>query len=209
MLAQPALALVNHLLASASWARDRLLGFAGKTARVQFGSGGSRTFSVRISDTGLLEGAEADSPATVSIAFPDDALARALNGSASLVSAATISGAADLAETLGFVFRNLRWDIEHDLSQLFGDVLARRGLQFAKQLARWQLLGARKLAQAVAEYLAEDDAAIARRRDVEIFCSQVDALRDDFARLEKRVERLERVEPARNAQGSPQAACCD
>ena len=112
MLARPALALVNHLLRGNAWARDRLIGFAGKTALLQFGSS---TLLVRIGDTGLLEAGGAGTPATVSITLPADAPALALTDKASLLSSATISGSADLAETLGFVFRHLRWDVEHDL----------------------------------------------------------------------------------------------
>jgi len=189
MLARPALALVNHLLTSEPWARQRLVSFAGRTARLQFGE--DAAWLLRISESGLFEIAEPGTPATVSIGLPDDTPARALIDSASLFSSATISGSADLAETLGFVVRNLRWDAEHDLSRLFGDVLARRGLQLAKDLARWQIHGVGKLALGVAEYLTEEDAAIARRRDVESFCTEVDALRDDLARFEKRLGRAE------------------
>jgi ubiquinone biosynthesis protein UbiJ len=42
----------------------------------------------------------------------------------------------------------------------------------------------------VAEYLTEEETAIARRRDIERFCAEVDALRDDLARCEKRLERV-------------------
>ncbi len=189
MLARPALALVNHLLTSEPWARQRLVSFAGRTARLQFGGGAA--WLVRISDAGLFEMAEPGTPATVSIGLPDDAPARALIDSASLSSLATISGSADLAETLGFVARNLRWDVEHDLSRLLGDVLARRGLQLARNLAGWQIHGVRNLALGVAEYLTEEDAAIARRRDIESFCAEVDVLRDDLARFEKRLGRAE------------------
>ena len=188
MLARPALALVNHLLRGEAWARDRLIGFAGKTALLQFGSG---TLLVRIGDEGLLEAGAAGTPATVSITLPGDAPALALTDKASLLSSATISGSADLAETLGFVFRHLRWDIEHDLSQVLGDVLARRSLQFAKHLGQWQLVAARKLATGVSEYLTEENAAIVRRREIEKFSHEVEVLRDDCLRLEKRLAHVE------------------
>jgi ubiquinone biosynthesis protein UbiJ len=189
MLTSSALAFTNHLLAGEDWARDRLAGFAGKTASLQLGS--QMSVWVRISETGLLERTVAESPPTVSIQLPADAPVRALSDRASLFASATIAGSAELAETLGFVFRNLRWDAEHDLSQLVGDVLARRGLQLAARLARWQVSGARNLALGVAEYLTEEAPAITRRRDVERFCSEVDALRDDLARCEKRLARAE------------------
>jgi ubiquinone biosynthesis protein UbiJ len=188
MLEKPALALLNHLLASEDWARCKLVPFAGKTARLQLGSG--IVFLVRISEKGLLEVADANTPATVSIILPADSPVRALTDSASLLSAATISGSADLAETLGFLYRNLRWDIEEDLSQVVGDIVARRAVQLMGRLARWQVSGARNFALSVAEYLTEEAPAIARRQDIERFCAEVDALRDDLARCEKRLERV-------------------
>ncbi len=188
MLEKPALALLNHLLASEDWARCKLVPFAGKTARLQLGSG--IVFLVRISEKGLLEVADANTPATVSIILPADSPVRALTDSASLLSAATISGSADLAETLGFLYRNLRWDIEEDLSQVVGDIVARRAVQLMGRLARWQVSGARNFALSVAEYLTEEVPAIARRQDIERFCAEVDALRDDLARCEKRLERV-------------------
>jgi ubiquinone biosynthesis protein UbiJ len=188
MLEKPALAVLNHLLASEDWARCKLVPFAGKTARLQLGSG--IVFLVRISEDGLLEVADANTPPTVSIILPADSPVRALTDSASLLSAATISGSADLAETLGFLYRNLRWDIEEDLSQVVGDIVARRAVQLMGRLARWQVSGARNFALSVTEYLTEEAPAIARRQDIERFCAEVDALRDDLARCEKRLERV-------------------
>lgn len=188
MLEKPALAVLNHLLASEDWARCKLVPFAGKAARLQLGSG--IVFLVRISEEGLLEVADANTPPTVSIILPADSPVRALTDSASLLSAATISGSADLAETLGFLYRNLRWDIEEDLSQVLGDVVARRAVQLMGRLARWQVSGARNFALSVTEYLTEEAPAIARRQDIERFCAEVDALRDDLARCEKRLERV-------------------
>lgn len=64
--------------------------------------------------------------ATVTISFPQDALLLVLTDRPAFVAAARISGSGELAECLGFVFRNLQWDIESDLSQWVGDIAARR-----------------------------------------------------------------------------------
>lgn len=190
MLTRVALGFLNHLLAGESWARERLAAFAGKTVCLQLG--GDRDILATIGNTGLLESASdpVASP-SVTVSLPVDAPARLLVDRAALFAAATIAGSADLAETLGFVFRNLRWDIEHDLSQVVGDIFARRGVQFARRFADWQGQSVGRLAQAAAEYLTGEAAVVARRAEVEAFCSEVDALRDDLARLEKRVQQVE------------------
>ncbi len=188
MLMQPALGLLNHVLSEEDWARDRLAGFAGQTARLEFAKA---AWVVRISDAGLLDVVEAGSPATVCIRLPDDALVRALTDRASLFTSATIAGSADLAETLGFVFRNIRWDVEHDLSRLLGDIVARRVLQVARSIAGWPIGSARGLTLAAAEFFTQEEATVACRRDVEDFCAAVDVLRDDTSRVEKRLARAE------------------
>lgn len=190
MLTRAALGFLNHLLAGESWARQRLAAFAGKTVRLQFG--GDRAIGITIGETGLLEGGgDLTQSASVSVTLPVDAPARLLVDRASLFSSATIAGSVELAETLGFVFRNLRWDVEYDLSQIVGDILARRGVQFARQFVDWQRRSAERLALATADYLTGEAATVARRSEVEAFCSEVDSLRDDLARLEKRLQRVE------------------
>lgn len=138
----------------------------------------------------MLAAAEASAPVAVSIRLPDDAPLRALTDHPSLFSAATISGSVDLAETLAFVFRNLRWDVEQDLSELLGDIVARRAMRLVTGLAKWQVQGAKNLAFGLAEYLTEEEKGVAPRRELEAFCTEVNALRDDFARIEKRLGRI-------------------
>ncbi|MQM31450.1 MAG: hypothetical protein CRU78_13380 [Candidatus Accumulibacter phosphatis] len=188
MWSKPPLAVLNHILTGEDWARARLAGFAGQTARVQFAS---VLLQFTILESGLLAAAEAPAPVAVSIRLPDDAPLRALTDHPSLFSAATISGSVDLAETLAFVFRNLRWDVEQDVSELLGDIVARRAMRLVTGLAKWQVQGAKNLAFGLAEYLTEEEKGVAPRRELEAFCTEVDALRDDFARIEKRLGRIE------------------
>ena len=104
--------------------------------------------------------------------------------------AVRIEGSAELAETLGFVIRNLRWDIEEDLSRLVGDIAAHRIATGARELASWQRQATRNLAENLAEYFTQEQPLIARRDAITGFSGDVDRLRDDVARLEKRVLKL-------------------
>ena len=188
MLLDAALAIVNHLLASEDWARDRLQPFAGQSARLEFGA---LTLPLSISSGGLFVAAGRDAPADVTITLPADAPLRALTDRPSLFTAARLAGSAELAETLGFIFRNLRWDIEADLAPLVGDIAAHRLVAGGKQLVRWHQQQALNLAANFAEYLTEENPSIARRGDVEGFCAQVANLPDEVDRLEARIAALE------------------
>ncbi len=189
MLIDAALGFINHLLAGEAWARNRLKAFAGKTVRLEQGA---LCLSLAISSSGLLFVAT-DKEATedVSITLPADAPLRALTDRSSLFTAAKISGSAELAESLGFIFRNLRWDVESDLALLVGDIAARRLVDGSRQLVEWHRQQATRLAMNVAEYFTEENPAVARTPDISTFCGDVRHLRDAMDRLEKRVASLE------------------
>ncbi len=188
MLVDAALGVLNHLLVEEDWACDHLKAFAGQTARLELGA---LSLPLEITSAGLFRASAKSAAADVTIRLPADAPLRALTDRPSLFSAAHISGSAELAETLGFVFRNLRWDAESDLSQLVGDVAARRLVEGGKHLARWHQQQAWNLALNLAEYFTEESPAIARHQDVSAFCAEAGSLQEELARLEKRVAALE------------------
>jgi|APMI01.1.fsa_nt_gi ubiquinone biosynthesis protein UbiJ len=189
MLVDAALGFINHLLAGEAWARDRLKVFAGKTVRLEQGA---LCLSLAISSNGLFFVATGkQATEDVSITLPSDAPLRALTDRSSLFTAAKISGSAELAESLGFVFRNLRWDVESDLSLLVGDIAARRLVEGSKQLVKWHVQQTTNLALNVAEYFTEEKPAIARSQNISAFCRDVGDLRDAMDRLENRVASLE------------------
>jgi len=187
MYAKATLKLANHLLNGEPWARTRLKPFSGLTARLEFGS---LVVPIAINHAGSFEAGDIQAPAAVSIHLPGHAPLRMLTEGQTLLQAAHISGAADFAEALGFVFRNLRWDAEDDLSRLIGDVAAHRLMLGGKRFAAWHLEAAKRLALNVVEYLTEEDRSVPRRAEVVKFCAAVDSLRGDFVQVEERLERL-------------------
>ena len=188
MLLGTALAAINHLLAGEDWARERLSPFAGQTARLEFGA---LALPLAISADGLFVAAGRDAPADVTITLPADAPLRALTDRASLFTAARLAGSAELAESLGFVFRNLRWDAGGDLARFVGDIAAHRLVAVGSGVASWQRQQAFNLAANVAEYFTEEKPSIARSSDVAAFCAEVARLPDELARLEARIAALE------------------
>ena len=188
MLVDAALGFLNHLLTGETWARDRLKPFAGQSARLEFGA---LTLPVEVTGGGYFKAGGSRQTPAVTITLPPDTLIRALTDRPSLFAAAHISGSAEFAENLGFIFRNLDWDVESDLSSLIGDIAARRVVQGGKQLASWQWTQARNLATNVAEYFTEEKPGIARRQDVSAYCAEVEALQSQLLRLELRIAALE------------------
>ena len=188
MLTALALRVLNHLLASEDWARQRLRPFAGQTAQV---SSGSLVLALVVTPEGTFSAGDKTATATVSIALPAGAPVRALTDRDGLMAAAQISGPADFAEALAFVFRNLRWDAEDDLSRLVGDIAARRMVSSGKQVFQWQREQAKNLAANLGEYFSEETKAIARRQEITEFCAEVAQQDEALGHLEARIAALE------------------
>jgi ubiquinone biosynthesis protein UbiJ len=182
------LGFINHLLVGEDWARDRLKPFAGQTVRLELGV---LERSLEITADGLFAAGDENAAVAVTITLPADAPLRALIDRPALFAAAQISGAAELAENLGFLFRNLRWDVESDLAGLVGDIAARRLVEGGKRVGRWQTAQARNLALNLAEYFTEENPLIARRQDLADFSAEVGALQKRLAQFEQRVAKLE------------------
>lgn len=190
MLTQVAIASLNHVLAQNAWARAKLQPHAGRIAAL---SAPPLALRLVVAADGQVAEAAADSPADSEILLPSSAFGQVFLGFEALSRQISVSGNAEFAETLGFVLRNLRWDAEEDLSKVFGDIVARRMATGAAQFAQWQKDAARNLAETTADFLTEERPVLLRPDAVAAFADEVDSLRDDLARLEKRVEKIERT----------------
>ena len=128
----------------------------------------------------------------VSLELPLSSLPKALTGGAdALMADIRISGNADFADTLGFVFRQLRWDGEEALAKLIGDIAAHRAVMTAQNIIGWQRQAARNVVDNLVEYYSEERAMLVKHQALEELASANAKLRDDLARLEKRLNKLE------------------
>ncbi len=189
----PALAAINHVLGQSDWARQRLTPFAGRTARLTMPPFDA---NIVVLDNGYIAspqpaaGEDALPVFDVTISLPASTPLLLLQGLPVVMRAVKLSGSVDFAEALGFVMRNLQWDVEEDLSKVVGDIAAHRIVGAAKDFAGWNSQAAQNLAENFAEYFTEEQPLIARRPAIAEFCGEIDQLRDDLARLEKRVQRV-------------------
>lgn len=186
-LPAPLIAAINHLLGQASWARAKLVPFAGHAAQIAL-----PPFEAAfvIAEDGCISAPAPEAQLEVSISLPAATPLLALQGKDAVMRAARIEGSAEFAEVLGFVIRNLRWDAEEDLSKVVGDIAAHRIVSSTREIAAWQQQAARNFAENITEYFTEEQPLIARRIAIADFSADVDSLRDDVARLEKRLQQL-------------------
>ena len=101
-----------------------------------------------------------------------------------------LGGDAELGGQVGHALALLRWDTAEELSSLVGDALAHRILRLAGRVGGLPgAIGGRLLAS-YAEYWRDEEPLLPKSGEVECWKTGVDALRDDIARLEKRIDRL-------------------
>ena len=178
---------LDHLLAGSPWAGERLRPHAGACVRIE---GGPLRLNLLIAASGSFIPARSQQTPDVTLTLPQDTPLRLLTERDSLFSAVRIAGGADLAEALGFVFRNLRWDAEEDLSHWVGDIAAHRLVRGGQAVGRQLRESVHRVVDNVTEYATLETGMLSRREDIAEFVSEVDRLRDQLARLEKRIERL-------------------
>jgi len=189
MLERGAAAGLNHLLAQQPWAAERLKAFAGQCAEFRCPPFPDLRFAIL--ESGLVEEASADAVSALVVKLKPSALPLVLVRDEAALKQIELEGSAELAAAVQQLFRQLAWDIEDDLSRVFPDIVAHRLAEGGRAFAAWQGEAATRLAQNLAEYLTEEQPLLARPADLDKFLREADALREDAARLEKRIERLE------------------
>jgi ubiquinone biosynthesis protein UbiJ len=187
--ATPAVAFcfaLNHLLHAEEWARARLAPFAGEAVELAAPPFPSLRFTIR--REGLLAPGGEEPKLTIRIG--PAVLAGLARGEEHALRAVEVSGNARLASEVMQLARHLRWDLEEDLSRLFGDVAAQRLGGALRGLAAWHADAARRLAAALADYATDEQRWVLHRGELAALAADVAELRDALERLDKRVARL-------------------
>lgn len=190
MLDSAFLAALNHLLESSHWARTRLVPFAARRARFDMPP---FSFGFEVAPDGQVipipENASAVG-ADVIIRLPADTPFLLPQGIDRVMAQASVEGNAEFATELSFVFRNLRWDAEEDLSKLLGDIAAHRIVAGATRFVAWQKQAATHFAQNLGEYLSLETPVLVPGGELLALRDAIAKFDADLARAEKRLAAL-------------------
>ncbi|WP_322999224.1 ubiquinone biosynthesis accessory factor UbiJ [Castellaniella sp.] len=183
---------LNALLRRESWAGARLAGHAGKSVRV---AAGAWSLQISIESDGALQVCDDAVVPDVTLSIPADRLrelpaAWRQQGLAGVTALAHIQGDAGLAHLVSDLARDLRWDVEDDLSRVVGDAMAVRLVQGGRQLAAGVRHSAVRAQDNLTEYLAEESGIGVRGADFRRWRGDLRALESRLDRLDARVRQL-------------------
>lgn len=192
--------ILQHIIAQNSWASTILLPFAGKSVKVDIGL--LHTSLMVLEDGNLAIAGETNiSDATITI--PPSLLMRLIAKDEAAKLQIKLEGDTHFATELAKVLSHMRWDYEDDLSKLLGDVPANKIGAFGRNAVNTAKATTINLADMLSEYWQEETPLIAKKRHVEQFNGEVDALRADAERLEKRLSKLSILYDASHDSNNP------
>jgi ubiquinone biosynthesis protein UbiJ len=185
-LNEAAVAVLNRMLGRESWARAKLAPFAGRVVRFE---AAPLSLQWTVADDGTLAAA-ADDPPSVTVGLALSSLPFAVLDPQAATRDVRLDGDAEFAQALSFVLQNLRPEPEEELARFVGDAAATRIVGFLRLSAsHWRQLAERMLDNA-AHYVVTENPMVVARDEIASFVQDVSHLRDDVARLEKRIERF-------------------
>lgn len=187
---------LNRLLAREPWACERLAPHAGKSVRLALDQ---RHITLAIQSGGRLQPCDPAIVPDVSVRLPAGQLGRLPEAlrrkdAAALTALLHLEGDAGLAQVVSGLAQDLRWDVEHELAERFGDIAALRLMQGAAALRRGVQRTRGQLAANLAEYLAHESGMMLSRPG---FAGWRTGLQEAGARLDALEERLARLDAAK------------
>ena len=192
-LLRPATSMINRQIEAKTPARQLCAELEGNVLALRVPNTALAMYLVVQGEQVLLSGNFGDDPDVV-IAGSVVSLAR-LAGPAGedLIRAGDveISGDAILAQRFQKLLRYGRPDLEEELSGMIGDIAAHGIGEFVRGVGKWGREAGSTMRQNIGEYLQEESQSVPGRHEVDSFRSGVNTLRDDVARFEARLNKLE------------------
>lgn len=185
-------ATLNHLLRNEDWARARLARHAGARIRIEVPAP-FPPMELRVGESGVLQPGTSEGEAQLRITLHARGLPLLAARKQEALQYIELSGNADLAAAAQEIFLKLEWDVEEDLSRVFGDIAAHRMANAGRDFLAWQRDAFERASRNVAEFLVEERQILPHRSQMADFTRSIESLRDDTERLRARVDAIERL----------------
>ena len=178
---------LQHITNQNNWSRVYLASFAGKVIQLDFVL--TKTNLLIVEDGSLSIAGETAAPDAV-IHLPPSLALRLMAQDESAKMQIRIDGDMQLATEFSKILKKMRWDIEEDLSHFVGDIAANNIVNNSQKIAQVAKKQSVNLAEMFTEYWQEEKPILAKKWRVEQFINDVDRLKSDVARCEKKLQKL-------------------
>lgn len=186
------LATLNHLLAQQPLLSKRLQAHAGQQLAVYVGG---HLWTMHIDSHGYFQKSHSTETTTLTITLPLALVPALLQRDELALRQLPMVGDLTLAQSLAYVLRHLHWDLSASLSPWLGDLFSQRLSDTTRQCHHWQQQVRHNTLRQLADYLTEEVHLLPTPVVVDEWLRAVDALPEDVARLEARLNALEKQLP--------------
>jgi len=184
---------INHVLTAEPWAMAELARHEGKIIFLKLPVG---NLGFELTPEGSLTSLTDFDVPSLELEVSAEVLSSLGTGADGLreqaMKSVKITGDADLAQLLGRLIGQIRWDYEEDLARFIGDAPANFAVRQAKKWAAAGKSAATDLLGSLVEYASEERKVLLNKRDFMIRKNELNSLRDAVDRMEKRIQLLER-----------------
>ncbi|WP_308031379.1 ubiquinone biosynthesis accessory factor UbiJ [Neisseria cinerea] len=181
------LPIINRLILQSPDSRSELAAFAGKTLTLNIAG---LKLTGRITEDGLL--AAGNGFADTEITFRDSAIQKILQGGEPGAGDIGLEGDLILGISVLSLLGSLRYRALDDLARIFGTQLGNSIGSRAADIGHGIKQIGRSIAEQIGEFSREPESPVIDAATLSAWMEEVDKLRDDVARLNERLDRLER-----------------
>ena len=175
--------ILNHLLSQNDWMQSKLVNHKDKIVVIEISG---FKLVLRVDENGLLQSINNSENFDCFIKLTaNDFINQLINNNNGNIS---IEGDLELANQVSQVLKEIEWDVEEDLSRYIGDIPAIQTTKILKKVITSSQKNIENITGALLEYWQEENKILTKKRNVEIFYSEVDKIVEDTERLEARIE---------------------
>ena len=175
--------ILNHLLSQNDWMQSKLVNHKDKIVVIEISG---FKLVLRVDENGLLQSINNSENFDCFIKLTaNDFINQLINNNNGNIS---IEGDLELANQVSQVLKEIEWDVEEDLSRYIGDIPAIQTTKILKKVITSSQKNIKNITGALLEYWQEENKILTKKRNVEIFYSEVDKIVEDTERLEARIE---------------------
>ena len=175
--------ILNHLLSQNDWMQSKLVNHKDKIVVIEISG---FKLVLRVDENGLLQSINNSENFDCFIKLTaNDFINQLINNNNGNIS---IKGDLELANQVSQVLKKIEWDVEEDLSRYIGDIPAIHTTKILKKVITSSQKNIKNITGALIEYWQEENKNLTKKRNVEIFYSEVDKIFEDTERLEARIK---------------------